>query len=124
VNNSRQDDFDGGFDVGAPGKKYHHRQGTVEGMSSKPLYPLLPVLNVLIQSRYVVLGTGAHLKTQTDILSESTGKSPAHQGLQSASSKSDLVEDAPPPKEPLPPRLYISIYKAKVGTNSERLEIC
>jgi hypothetical protein len=62
------------------------------------------------QSRYVVLGTGAHLQTQTDLLEKSTSKK--GKNGKSTSKKPSLIEIG---KTSYPQEsLYISIYKAKV----------
>jgi len=70
--------------------------------------------DVVSQSRYVVLGTGSMLKTQNDILSSTdNSRTSARKGLKATSSKPSLVDVTQP--EPEGRRLYISIYKAKVG---------
>ncbi|TAQ89276.1 hypothetical protein B7494_g2409 [Chlorociboria aeruginascens] len=58
--------------------------------------------------RYVVLGTGAHLQTQTDLLSRS--ESSSRKGPKATSSKPTSLVDV---TQPAPEGLYISIYKAK-----------
>ncbi|TVY59559.1 hypothetical protein LSUE1_G009906, partial [Lachnellula suecica] len=68
----------------------------------------------LWKPRYVVFGTGAQLKTQTELLSEATGKpSGGRKGLKSTSSKPSLVDVSQVDAEGQEQRLYISIYKAK-----------
>ncbi|KAF4632957.1 hypothetical protein G7Y89_g5169 [Cudoniella acicularis] len=71
------------------------------------------VQTYILPPRYVVLGTGAHLKTQTDILSETSSRSSARRGLKSTPSKPNLVEVTQPEVEGQEQRLYVSIYKAK-----------
>ncbi|EPE34631.1 hypothetical protein GLAREA_10325 [Glarea lozoyensis ATCC 20868] len=85
----------------------------MEGLMSVPPERGTFIGRALWKPRYVVLGTGAHLKTQTDILSESTGKSSSRKGLKSTPSKPNLAETLPPQEDSQNPRLYVSIYKAK-----------
>ncbi|PQE19409.1 hypothetical protein CJF30_00009861 [Rutstroemia sp. NJR-2017a BBW] len=61
------------------------------------------------KARYVVLGTGAHLQTQTDLLEKSTSKK--GKNGKSSSKKPSLIDigTSSNPQE----SLYISIYKAK-----------
>ena len=67
--------------------------------------------NILfVQPRYVVLGSGALLKTQNDILSSSEAGRNGRKGLKSTSSKPSLIDVSQPEAD----KLYISIYKQKV----------
>ncbi|ESZ94528.1 hypothetical protein SBOR_5071 [Sclerotinia borealis F-4128] len=61
----------------------------------------------LWKSRYVVLGSGAHLQTQTDILEKSNSKK--GKSIKTASSKQSLADFGKVSDE----GLFISIYKAK-----------
>ncbi|CAG8954142.1 hypothetical protein HYFRA_00009246 [Hymenoscyphus fraxineus] len=84
----------------------------MEGLMSVPPERSTIMGRALWKSRYVVLGTGAHLKTQADILNESSRPSNL-KGLKSTPSKPNLGDG---PAEELggqEPKLYISIYKAK-----------
>ncbi|KAG9236602.1 hypothetical protein BJ875DRAFT_214938 [Amylocarpus encephaloides] len=84
----------------------------MEGLMSVPPERGTIIGRALWKSRYVVLGTGAHLKTQTDILSETLGKSSTRKGLKSSPSKPNLA-DPRQEADGREPRLYVSIYKAK-----------
>jgi hypothetical protein len=63
-----------------------------------------------LQPRYVVLGSGALLKTQNDILSSTEASRNGRKGLKPTSSKPSLVDVS----ETEPDKLHISIYKQKV----------
>ncbi|CZT07713.1 hypothetical protein WAI453_005166 [Rhynchosporium graminicola] len=68
----------------------------------------------LWKNRYVVLGTGAMMKTQNDLLpqNDTSGRGSAGwKGLKSTSSKPSLVDVSQP--DPKGRQLYITIYKAK-----------
>ena len=67
------------------------------------------------QPRYVVLATGAALKAQNELAAnaDNSVKSTSRKGLKATSSKPSLVDVAQPGPEDR--RLYIAIYKAKVG---------
>ncbi|KAH8682977.1 hypothetical protein BGZ60DRAFT_368693 [Tricladium varicosporioides] len=84
----------------------------MEGLMSVPPERGTIIGRAVWKSRYVVLGTGAHLKTQTDILSESSGRSSTRRGLKATPSKPSLAESSQQDAEG-EQRLYISIYKAK-----------
>ncbi|RDL35298.1 Uncharacterized protein BP5553_07229 [Venustampulla echinocandica] len=89
----------------------------MEGMLSAPPERSTIIGRAVWKPRYVVLGTGAHLKTQTNILSESSRRSStARKGaLKSPSSKPSLVDVAQSEPDGQERQLYISVYKAKVG---------
>lgn len=70
-----------------------------------------------MQTRYVVFGTGAQLKTQNDLLAQSDGRNASRKTFKN-SSKPSLVDDS----EEVAPGLFISIYKAKVNQNLSRYE--
>lgn len=58
------------------------------------------------------------MKTQTELLAESSGKSSSvRKGLKATSSKPSLA-DVTPQEEDQEQKLYISVYKAKVGNAS------
>ena len=110
-----QDDCHGRVDAGATRAWDHHWQGHLEGQCA-----VRRVCNSCLtipQPRYVVLGTGASLKTQNDILAaaDNSVKSSTRKGLKPTSSKPSLVDVSQQSHEER--RLYISIYKAKVGLN-------
>jgi hypothetical protein len=70
-----------------------------------------------LQPRYVVLGSGAHLKTQNDIMSHpdtSARFAAARKGLKTTCSKPSLVDATQQEPSPDGHGLFISIYKAKV----------
>lgn len=76
------------------------------------------------QPRYVVLGTGAALKPQNDVATNtdnSVKSASTRKGLKSTSSKPSLVDVAQLGLEDR--RLYISIYKAKVNKFSQPRKI-
>ncbi|TVY12965.1 hypothetical protein LARI1_G009505 [Lachnellula arida] len=86
----------------------------MEGMMMVPPERGTLIGRAVWKPRYVVFGTGAHLKTQTDTQAESTGKSSSgRRGLKSTSSKPSLVDVIPQAQESQEQTLYISIYKAK-----------
>jgi hypothetical protein len=66
--------------------------------------------NLLVQTRYVVLGSGAMLKTQNDILASAEAARTGRRGLKPTSSKPSLVDLS----QMEPDKLYLSIYKQKV----------
>ena len=66
------------------------------------------------QPRYVVLATGAALKAQNEVAANTDNSvKSSRKGLKATSSKPNLVDVAQLGSEDR--RLYISIYKAKVG---------
>ncbi|TVY47190.1 hypothetical protein LOCC1_G002307 [Lachnellula occidentalis] len=88
----------------------------LEGMMTVPPERGSLIGRALWKPRYVVFGTGAHFKTQTEALAESTGKgksSEKRRGLKSTTSKPSLVDVIPQALESQEQTLYISIYKAK-----------
>lgn len=105
-------------DDGSPRAGNPHRASNVEGRSCAIFCSwVMFLIAIYSQPRYVVFGTGAHLRTQTDPQAESTGKSSSgRRGLKSTSSKPSLVDVIPQAQESQEQTLYISIYKAKVRT--------
>ena len=66
--------------------------------------------NLCLQPRYIVVGSGAHLKTQNNILSSTEMPRSGRKSLKSTSSKPSLADVSEPDHD----KLYISIYKQKV----------
>jgi hypothetical protein len=107
-----QYDFHGRVDAGATRAWDHHWQGALEGELA---VGRVSVLSDDPQPRYVVLGTGAALKAQNEAAAnaDSSVKSSSRKGLKASASKPSLADVAQ--LGPEDRRLYISIYKAKVG---------
>lgn len=73
-------------------------------------------LTSFLQPRYVVLGTGSPLKLSNE-QADCAGRTAIRKGgLKGTSAKPSLVDVSQP--EPLGNKLYITIYKAKVHTES------
>jgi hypothetical protein len=108
-----RNDCYGGNDAGATRAWDHHWQGRLEGQSL--VGRLYCALSNNPQPRYVVLGTGAALKAQEAAANnnDNSVKSSSRKGLKATASKPSLVDVAQ--LGPEDRRLYISIYKAKVG---------
>lgn len=84
----------------------------MEGLLMVPPERGIIIGRALWKTRYVVLGTGAHLKTQNDLLSQSESRAGLSRNrLKSTSSKPSLVDVT---QHQADTGLYISIYKAKV----------
>jgi hypothetical protein len=112
VEASWHDDCHGRVDAGSTRAWDHHWQSRLEGQFA--------VRRVCVQQandpqpRYVVLSTGAALKAQNEFATNTDNSvKSSRKGLKAATSKPSLVDVAQP--GPADRRLYISIYKAKVG---------